>query len=75
MLKSNKIVLTSAQIIVHAHNSILSLVKKFLCSTSGFNVVKLLTTAACTTEKGKAGANAQRPTPGLGHFFVKEGAY
>ena len=35
----------------------------------------LLTTAACTTEKGKAGANAQRPTSGLGNFFIKEGAY
>ena len=36
---------------------------------------KLLTTAACITEKGKASANAQRPTPGVSVFFLKEGAY
>ena len=37
---------------------------------------KLLTTAACATEKGKAGANAQKPTPGAGDFFfLKEDAY
>ena len=33
-------------------------------------MVRLLTTAACTTEKGKADANVQqRPTPGVGDFF------
>ena len=37
---------------------------------------KLLTTAACTTEKGKAEANARKPsTPGWVIFFIKEGAY
>ena len=37
---------------------------------------KPLAIAACATEKGKAGANAQRPTTGVGDFFfVKRGAY
>ena len=36
---------------------------------------KLFTTAACTTEKGKAGVNVQRPTPGMAPFFLEEGAY
>ena len=33
---------------------------------------KLLTCAASTTEKGKAGANAQKPTPGVDDFFFFE---
>ena len=33
---------------------------------------KLLTTAACTAEKRKAGANAQRSTPEVGNFFFFE---
>ena len=34
---------------------------------------KLLIIATCTTEKGKAGANAQRPTPSVGAlFFLQE---
>ena len=46
------------------------------CSVTGplassFNMEKLLTTAAGTTEKGKAGANAQRPTTGVVTFFSK----
>ena len=36
---------------------------------------KLLIIATCTTEKGKVDANAQRPTQGLGDFFLQEGAY
>ena len=68
MLKSNKIVLIGVQIMIHAHHSIYnSLVEKFLSSASSIQRGKLLTTAACTTEKGKAGANAQRPTPGMGN--------
>ena len=31
---------------------------------------KLLTIAGCTTEKGKADANAQRPTHGVGNFYI-----
>ena len=70
MLK-NKIVLIRAQIMVHAHNSVYHyLVKKFLSPTaSSFNMEKLPTIAACTTEKGKAGAYTQRPTPGVDDFF------
>ena len=30
---------------------------------------KLLTPASCTSENGKAGANAQKLTPGVGDFF------
>ena len=55
---------------VHAHNSFYhSWVKKLLSLASSFNVEKLFTTAACTTKKGKAGANAQRQTTGVGDFF------
>ena len=36
---------------------------------------KLLTIATCTTEKGKADANAPGPMPGLVTFLLKEGAY
>ena len=55
---------------VHAHNSIWhSSVKKFLSLASSFSMEKLLTIAACATEKGKAGANAQRPTLGIGDLF------
>ena len=39
---------------VHAYNSILlSVVKKFLSLANAFNKEKLLTTAACTTEREK----------------------
>ena len=77
MLQSDQIVLTGAQITVHAHNSILHfLVKKLLSRASTFNPEKLLTIAACTTEKWKASANAQRPMPGVGDFFFrKESVY
>ena len=33
---------------------------------------KLLTIAPCTTNKEKAGANAQRPTPGWVLLFLKK---
>ena len=56
---------------VNAHNSILhTLVKKFLSLASSFNKEKLLTTAASTNEKGKAGADAQAGNGWL--FFVKK---
>ena len=62
MLKSNKIVSIGARIMVHAHNSTKPcLVEKFLflASRPSFNMEKLFTIATCTTEKWKAGANAQ----------------
>ena len=71
LLKSNEIVLIGAQIKMHAHNNVSHyLVKKFLSLARSFNMEKLLTTTACTTEKVKAGAHAQRPTLGLGNFFL-----
>ena len=57
---------------VHAHNGIQhSWVKKFISLASSF-IEKLPTTAACTTGKGKAGANVPRPTPGMGDFFFSK---
>ena len=32
---------------------------------------RLVTTAACTTAKGKTGANAYWPTPGVSDFFFE----
>ena len=32
----------------------------------------LITFAACTAQKGKAGANGQRPTPGVADFFYQK---
>ena len=78
MLRSNKIVLIGARFMVRAHYSVYhSMIKKFLSLSSSFNMKKLLTTAACATEKWKAGANAQRPSHAGGWllFLLKDGAY
>ena len=55
---------------VHAHNSFYhSLVKKLLPVASSFNVEKLLTTAAYTTKKGKAGEMPKGRRRGWVTFF------
>ena len=59
---------------VHAQHSIYHyLVEKFLSLAISFYMGKLLTTAAGTTEKWKAGANAQKPTRGVvKHCYLKK---
>ena len=67
MLKSKKI--SCSKYGAQTYSIYYSLDKNLLSLAGSFSMEKLLAAAACTTERGKAGANALKSTSGVNDFF------